>query len=204
MRFHNSSLVCLLLLIDNLAIFFVISEDGHVHQQTTRQNFKPKFVDFSNYQELFDKHYESVKEMVSRRLHYLANAMKAFISSVRYKIGESSFYLGVNEMSDWTQNEVTSFLETNSVDISEFDINNLNYEVNFDESEEYELTRIKRDIQEVNPSVEEKSKQKERKVYTYKTDANTLPDEVFADLRTSECYQEVRNQKKCGSCWAST
>lgn len=71
-----------------------------------RKHFKlPKIFDFDNFKHLFNRHYNLVEEMTRRKL-YLARAFDVFISVVKYKYRQSASYLGINDMSDYSEKEL--------------------------------------------------------------------------------------------------
>lgn len=75
--------------------------------QSVRSHFKlPKMFEFGHFKTLFKKHYKSLLENAVRQRLFLGRAFRAFISAVTYKYRKSSFYLAINQMSDWTIEEV--------------------------------------------------------------------------------------------------
>ena len=62
---------------------------------------KSKWFDF----EAFRKSYSSLAELMRRKC-FLARAFRAFVSSSKYKLGLSPYYLAVNDMSDWSPREL--------------------------------------------------------------------------------------------------
>lgn len=96
-----------------------LSTDQHTLQDTAnlnggqtltgsiRSRYKlPKIFNFDYYQHVFKKQYSSVIEKAARARLYLGRAFRAFISVVSYKHRKSNSYLAINEMSDWTSNEL--------------------------------------------------------------------------------------------------
>jgi hypothetical protein len=69
-----------------------------------------KLFDFSHYQRVFGKTYESPGEEQARRSYYLANALKALVSGFEYKYRLESYFLSVNHMSDWSPNELSQMM----------------------------------------------------------------------------------------------
>lgn len=75
--------------------------------RSIRGQFKlPKLFEFEHFKTLFKKSYKSLLENVARQRLFLGRAFRAFISAVTYKYRKSSFYLAINQMSDWTVEEV--------------------------------------------------------------------------------------------------
>lgn len=105
---HKNSYFCGLLFIFLIIVLTWRSSLAEVDEQngSARSRFKlPKFVNFHGFKEMFKKHYESAVENMIRQKLFLRSAICAFISSVSYKHRQSSYYLAINQMSDWTQDE---------------------------------------------------------------------------------------------------
>lgn len=83
------------------------SEEEQTLPGSARSRLKlPKLFSFDYYQQLFKKQYSSFLERAVRAKFYLGRAFRAFISVVSYKHHRSDSYLAVNEMSDWTSDEI--------------------------------------------------------------------------------------------------
>lgn len=161
--------------------------EGAENLPDTRRLLKPQFIEFTRYIQVFNKHYASMKETVVRRLIYLGRAMQAFISSIQYKSRKSSYYLKVNQMSDWTKDETSKMFMTTEGNINlddDIDEDDTDEEDELDEMED-RVERTKRDVEETKGGEEEQK----------------LPDKVYVDHRQSPCYKPPKSQKKCGSCW---
>ena len=108
--------IWLLLLVAAVAVCFALSlaraqadptsatNNGAV---SARSRFRlPRLFDFESFKQLFKRHYGSLLEEMARKRLFLARALRAFISAVGYKHRKSSYYLAVNQMSDWTLAEI--------------------------------------------------------------------------------------------------
>lgn len=85
--------------------------DEHV---TARARFLlPKLFNFERFKEVFHKIYDNVIENLVRRRLYLGRTFRAFITAVSYKYCKTDFYLGINQMSDWTPEEQRATLMDN-------------------------------------------------------------------------------------------
>ena len=71
---------------------------------------RSKWFDFEAYKVAYRRSYSSLMEELMRRKCFLARAFRAFVSSSKYKLGLSPYYLAVNHMSDWTRKEVVERL----------------------------------------------------------------------------------------------
>lgn len=69
-----------------------------------------RLFDFAYYKIVYKKKYSSPREELVHSKLYLARAFRAFISGVAYKQSQSTFYLSINEHSDWTPNEIVNSL----------------------------------------------------------------------------------------------
>lgn len=164
-----------------------------------QEDFSPKFIDFSDYKALFKKHYKSVRETIVRRLFYLGRAMQTFISGIQYKRGLSTYYLAVNSMSDWTDEEVSKVLLKPihlSEKISIFEEN----EAGSKGEQEDQIMRKKRNVCDQYSRVQD-FLGKNVNINRYKNNRK-LPDRVFIDHRQSKCLNFVKSQKLCGCCYA--
>lgn len=77
-----------------------------------------KLFDFNQFKEIFNKYYGSTIENVARQRLFLGRAVRAFVSAVNYKYYKLSYYLSINHMSDWTQEELSriSMRQSDKVD----------------------------------------------------------------------------------------
>lgn len=126
---------------------------------TTSHLLAQQITNFEEFKLVYHKNYTSSIEDAARLLQFTASAWRAFASRVRFALGASTSYGGLNQMSDWTRSEV-AMLHTSSGD----------------------------------------------RCTANKQDTN-LPeqhhDNVQIDHRQSGClFDEVRDQGKCGSCYA--
>ena len=71
---------------------------------------RSKWFDFEAYKVAYGKSYSSLTEELMRRKYFLARAFRAFVSSSKYKLGLSPYYLAVNHMSDWSPKELVARL----------------------------------------------------------------------------------------------
>ena len=71
---------------------------------------RSKWFDFEAYKVAYGKSYSSLTEELVRRKCFLARAFRAFVSSSKYKLDLSPYYLAVNHMSDWTPRELNQKL----------------------------------------------------------------------------------------------
>lgn len=123
MKNQRGTLLVALIIVLGVSGFVLSTGDGQsgsgsTSQKATRDSIRSRFVlpklfSFKQYQECFNKHYETVMETVMRANIYLARSFRAFISSLAYKHGRSSMYLSINPMSDWTQTEFDKILSHN-------------------------------------------------------------------------------------------
>lgn len=78
-------------------------------QLTARDKFTlAKLFDFERYKTLFNKRYASLVEQAARARLFLGRAFRVFISAISYKKRRTSFYLAINQMSDWTPDEISA------------------------------------------------------------------------------------------------
>lgn len=74
---------------------------------SAKSRFKfAKMFDFNRFKEIFNKHYNSLENLARQRL-FLGRAVRAFVSAIRYKHHDLSYYLSINQMSDWTPEELS-------------------------------------------------------------------------------------------------
>lgn len=66
----------------------------------------PRMFDFERFKSVFKRTYASIMEEAARKRLFLARALRAFISAVKYKYSLSSSYLAINGRSDWTPFEI--------------------------------------------------------------------------------------------------
>lgn len=76
---------------------------------TARDRYEiQKLLNFSFYKQLFHKSYTSLSEELVRQKLFWARAFRAFISAISYKSRRTSHYLALNQMSDWTSDELAA------------------------------------------------------------------------------------------------
>ena len=74
---------------------------------SARSRFQvPSFPGFETYKQIFHKDYSSGNEELVRQQNYLSKMFRAMISVMKYKTGNSTFYLELNSMSDFTKEEL--------------------------------------------------------------------------------------------------
>ena len=69
-------------------------------------SLRNRLMGFDRFKRIFKKTYKSALEELVRLKHFLARLVRAFISATRYKRGDSSSYLAINHLSDWTDLEL--------------------------------------------------------------------------------------------------
>lgn len=150
-------------------------KDGSELPDTRRRFQLPKSLDFNQFKRMFHKSYSSIVESLVRKKLFIARLIRSIISSIKYKHNKSSYYLKVNEMSDWTKNEIDA---SSSISRASEDDDSYPNQVN-DEPEITTTTQAPRT-----------------------SEHNMGPDEVFVDFRRDNCMLPVRRQGKCGACYA--
>lgn len=65
-----------------------------------------KLFDFAYYEQVFAKRYPTASERLARHTFYLAKAVKALVSGVKYKLRLASSYMAINPLSDRSPNEL--------------------------------------------------------------------------------------------------
>lgn len=84
-----------------------IQSDRSENPRTARAKFTmAKLFDFERYKKAFKKQYSSIIEETTRARLFLGRAFRAFVSAISYKQRKSNIYLSINDMSDWTPEEV--------------------------------------------------------------------------------------------------
>lgn len=201
-----------------LLVLAQVDQNGEARNffRSIRAKFRiERLVDFSSFKNLFHKSYGSISEELVRQKLYIARATRAFVSEFAYKHRKSTYYLSVNPMSDWTDAELAR-LDTYKTPEDFYAISNR------DEKEEPDpKSRRKRSLFF--------SKRKLRRGTSFKPvpipfqpvsrvtripimnsirvqTAPVVPvessDTLYIDHRSSNCFQPVQNQGKCGSCYA--
>ena len=79
---------------------------------------RSKWFDFEAFKVAFRKSYSTLTEELVRRKCFLARAFRAFVSSSKYKLGLSPYYLAVNHMSDWSPKEVVQKLQVGTTNMT--------------------------------------------------------------------------------------
>lgn len=77
-------------------------------QPTANSNpmLEPKLMGFSKYKSMFRKKYSKL-ETSMRKMLFLGRQMLAYLSQLRYRKHMSPTYLGINQMSDYTPEEIS-------------------------------------------------------------------------------------------------
>lgn len=107
MRYHRIAIVLILVACAGISL----SQASHDHQTNEqRLGLKrlvklPAILDFEQFQQLYHKHYPSLMVRMARAKLFAANALRAFISGVKYIWRKSTKYLVVNRWSDSTVEE---------------------------------------------------------------------------------------------------
>lgn len=96
------SLSCICQAIDNK------SSEFEKPKSAREQLAPPKLFDFARFKQLFHKKYGTIAEELARQKLFFARAFMAFLSLVNHKYYKSTHYMKVNDLSDWTQNEISS------------------------------------------------------------------------------------------------
>jgi len=192
---------------------------GQVESSARSRFSLPKVLNFEQFKRLFKRNYESISEELERRQLFLGRAFRAFISAIGYKHAKSDSYLAINHMSDWRLEQIRSLymsaaqleLEAQSgpslglaaaaaAAAADDSLSGrpLNGTVGPSERNPIAATegasRARELIERLLGSLPGRRKLRPRRLH--------LPDEVFVDHRSSNCFFEPRNQKKCGSCYA--
>lgn len=108
----------LLIILPNLIqIDAVTNEQGKLiepHDSNARAKFQlPKLFDFERFKQVFKKSYTFLEDVVRNKI-FLARAFRVFLSGVAYKYKKRNYYLAINQMSDWTPDEVNSIYPKNN------------------------------------------------------------------------------------------
>lgn len=99
----------------------------------------PKLFNFERFKRLFKRSYESMMEEALRKKIFLAKALRAFVSAVKYKFSFSSSYLAINGKSDRTPDEVKQIFMHISRDIDQSKLNSLQGSGNIRSLEEQDI-----------------------------------------------------------------
>lgn len=153
--------------------------------QSARSKFRFfSIYDFKEFKKVFNKQYTSIVENLSRKRFYILRALRAFKSSVRYKYNKSDHYLKINQMSDWTHNELEDVTIPPAEVLSEH-----HHDMFKEGSKSIERKRYKRGIL------------KDSKIALNKVIRGSGYDFVTTDHRNSDCLNPVKDQGHCGSCY---
>lgn len=84
-----------------------ISDETLPRSLPTRHSLRlSRMFDFKIFKKLFKRNYNSNLEESSRSKLFQGRALRSFISAIKYRYRISSSYLAINQMSDWTQDEI--------------------------------------------------------------------------------------------------
>lgn len=188
LKISTITLICSLQLVCNLQIEILaqgdeISGDNNNCQvQTARAEFKFFTINnFEQFKKIFNKHYTSIAENLSRKSLYINRAVRAFKSAVKYKYNKSDYYLKVNQMSDWTDRELQGTLIPVEKSSELYD--------KITDYDPIEKKRYKRGIL------------KDSKLALNKAIKGPGYNFVSIDHRDSRCLTSVKDQGTCGSCY---
>jgi len=134
----------------------------------------PRWVDFLNYIETFNKKYNE-NDLETRFNNFLKNL--DFIENHEY-----SFELGINRYADLSHEEFQHFVKSGGY------INDKQIESDF----EIEQPQIKRSML--------RFQNKRGSCESFKSKSNSLPESV--DWREKNAVTDVKDQGHCGSCWS--
>lgn len=159
-----------------------------------KQNALKQVFDFQKYKNLFSKHYESILEELRRRKLFLARAISALASIIRFKHRQSSSYLGINQFSDWTSNELESlWIPRGEVE---------QQKKSASQSSHCESIKSQPD-QRKQPNPIQSALNSVSYWFNLVEDwqLDVQPEQVHFDLRRSKCFSRPRAQGRCGSCY---
>lgn len=212
-----------------------LNVDNKKSNESPRSRFKlPWMLEFAKFKSLFHKSYGSVVEELKRKQLYLANAMKSVISGIRYKFNHGTYSLRVNQMSDWTEKEVSAIypkqptlpvdVEVNDHDdydnknsmkrqkretLADSDLEDKKFlkpkqrsQLILGKSEKPYLVSDHswHKIHSVDYAKWKRVFDEKRRMLRDGSNKEKQANELITDHRA--CFSKVRNQGKCGSCYA--
>lgn len=136
----------------------------------------PEIFNFDDYKKIFHKDdYLGVEDSV-RRKYMLARAFRVWISSLKYRHGDTSYWLALNKFSDWTKQEVERVTNKQSADDME----------DSDDSQQVDLSSIP----EVNPKFIEDDLKKLTSGRSGQVEDEEGLRELQDELRRSQHHQQ--------------
>lgn len=101
-----TSFTVIILILNTVSSEYSTSIVTEKDASSARSRFSlPKLFNFELFKGIFNKTYGSVLENLVRKRLYLGRTFRAFLTAVSYKHRKISYYLGINQMSDWTLEE---------------------------------------------------------------------------------------------------
>lgn len=217
-----------ILLLATISIGLVLAEDSEQANQPaveltqpsllSRFGLKlPKIFTFDYFKQLYNKHYASPTEEASRSQLFIPRAIEAFISHAKYMLGQSSSYLGLNHLSDLTEEELARiFLPPDDSEPADND----EAEADTASLEEMEKELVKPEVAAIAAQLEQPAQQQQRRKrrstegflsgmasfvkYPFTSGGTTLKggdDQMIFDLRDKKCWPAPKDQGSCNSCY---
>lgn len=103
----EGKVVILLLCALALAMLAKAAPQPEEHEASSLKPTDSKLFNFAQYKEIFNKHYISTIEELSRCRIFLANAFKVFLNWIKYNKRDETSFQKLNDMSDWTRGEIS-------------------------------------------------------------------------------------------------
>lgn len=180
-------------------------------EQAATENPEPDLrsplLSFESFKEKFHKHYSSAREAIRRQSLFLAECAKVVASRLSYAAGLSPITFGINEMSDWTDEEfkkVYGPAKSNPLTDAE--------KTMIASGEEPEIFESVKGGGFKSIFGKKKGESSSRTNYhggsnsgsPVPSPVSSPPRMVSVDLRDSGCFLPVGNQNRCGACYAFT
>lgn len=154
----------------------------------------PRLFNFEYFKGIFNKAYGSVLENLVRKRLYLGRTFRAFITAVGYKHCKINYYLGINQMSDWTLEEQkatlmsSNFFNNDDIDFDEGENDDVFSEIDEDNHQQTEDELPVADLEDIKEKFEEIADHENEKP-GYKEIAKELKDNI---LRYKRDVDDVR------------
>lgn len=208
-----------------LLLISAVASSSSAEERKLNRPEAPRLFDFQHFKEVFDKSYRSLGEELAREKIFLSKALKVFKSWISFNHARRSYFLKLNERSDWTQEELDDILTKQTLSskllglpkvtdeqISEL-INTNNLFPEFAKTKEPAEQEAEVEFEADGEPSNKQSYFNEAwhwlqaAVRGFNPDQKQPPenpngpDIVYVDHRSTECFRRAKNQGRCGACY---